>query len=171
MLARPLRDGSSDGCLADVPCEKLNAECLVCQFNSSCVYGEEVTVTCEPRTGVKCTNKSPSFERRMVCQYCYQTPSSEHVCEHNSSCQVNSAPRQRYIAQCTVRPNVLCLGEFRQEAGSLDAGSKGAAGLLLAKNRAPYILTDASMVGRHYVSGFGQPSICQNFLTRILAKK
>ncbi|KAM7286160.1 hypothetical protein ISCGN_033044 [Ixodes scapularis] len=111
LLARPLlRDGTSDGCLDGFPCQQLSAECLACQFNYSCVYGEEVTVLCEPRAGVKCANKSPMFERKMVCRYCYQTPSSDHVCEHNSTCQVNSAPRQRYIAQCTVRPNVLCLG-------------------------------------------------------------
>lgn len=109
--SRPLvRDPGHESCPSDVPCSRLNAECLTCKFNYSCVYGEEVAVMCQPKHGIKCVDRSGPFERKMMCRYCYQTPSNEHTCDHNSSCQVNSAPRQRYIATCNVRPDVLCLG-------------------------------------------------------------
>ncbi|XP_075536181.1 TM2 domain-containing protein 3 almondex isoform X3 [Dermacentor variabilis] len=111
LQARPLvRDAGHESCPSDAPCNRLNAECLTCKFNYSCVYGEEVAVMCQPKSGIKCIDKSGAFERKMICRYCYQTANSEHTCDHNSTCQVNSAPRQRYIATCNVRPDVLCLG-------------------------------------------------------------
>lgn len=102
-----------NGCSSpeNTPCSSLPAHCISCRFNYSCVYGEELSVTCEARPGVDCVGVSVPFERRMVCRYCYQTQAgTEHVCERNASCQVNSSPRQRYLAQCTVRPDILCLG-------------------------------------------------------------
>ncbi|XP_065309261.2 TM2 domain-containing protein 3 [Dermacentor albipictus] len=111
LQARPLvRDAGHESCPSDAPCNRLNAECLTCKFNYSCVYGDEVAVMCQPKSGIKCIDKSGAFERKMICRYCYQTANSEHTCDHNSTCQVNSAPRQRYIATCNVRPDVLCLG-------------------------------------------------------------
>ncbi|KAK8777109.1 hypothetical protein V5799_029548 [Amblyomma americanum] len=105
-----VQDAGYVTCPSDVPCNRLNAECLTCDFNYTCVYGEELTVMCRPKQGRKCIDEPGHFERKMVCRYCYQTAASEHTCDHNSSCQVNSAPRQRYIATCNVRPDVLCLG-------------------------------------------------------------
>lgn len=35
-------------------CPELPAHCLSCNFNSSCVYGEEVETECKPLPGVIC---------------------------------------------------------------------------------------------------------------------
>lgn len=35
-------------------CSELPADCLICNFNKSCVYGENVVTECQPVKGVVC---------------------------------------------------------------------------------------------------------------------
>ena len=39
----------------DVRCIDLPAECLTCNFNTSCVYGQETESKCTPVSGVSCS--------------------------------------------------------------------------------------------------------------------
>ncbi|RWS06327.1 TM2 domain-containing protein 3-like protein, partial [Dinothrombium tinctorium] len=47
-----------------------------------------------------------NFERSHICAYCYQLRESEYSCILNSNCRGNS----RYLTNCSVHQNVLCLG-------------------------------------------------------------
>ncbi|KAF8795005.1 TM2 domain-containing protein 3-like [Argiope bruennichi] len=98
----------SDSCQTNAPCYTLSGSCIKCTFNYSCIYGEDTNITCEA-INAKCTGNR-TFIKTHVCRYCYQTPSHEHTCQRNTSCHVVSAPRQRYVTKCTVKPHVLCLG-------------------------------------------------------------
>jgi len=99
----------SDQCHTDGNCDTLIGTCIKCAFNYTCVYGEDVNVTCEVKNETKCMGNR-SFIRTHNCRYCYQIPHYEHICQINTSCHVVSAPRQSYIAKCVVKPHVLCLG-------------------------------------------------------------
>lgn len=98
----------SDPCHTDGNCNSLSGVCIKCAFNS-CVYGEDVNVTCEVKNETKCKGNR-SFIKTYNCRYCYQTPHYDHICQINTSCHVVSAPRQRYISKCLVKAHVLCLG-------------------------------------------------------------
>ncbi|XP_003745638.2 TM2 domain-containing protein 3 [Galendromus occidentalis] len=91
-------------------CFSLPGECLDCMFDCNCVYGSNVTVDCMAKKNIECRSNENIMKRQMICRYCYQSPPEEHVCEHNSTCQVTHAPRRYYTASCTVRPEVICLG-------------------------------------------------------------
>ncbi|XP_043240694.1 TM2 domain-containing protein almondex-like isoform X1 [Amphibalanus amphitrite] len=92
-------------------CRRLPPPCLSCRFNSSCVYGANVTVRCRPAEGVSCTGRNDSFDRTMVCAYCYQTPVWQHSCSMCDASVVHKTPgRKFYRANCTVDENVLCMG-------------------------------------------------------------
>ncbi|CAL1263164.1 unnamed protein product [Larinioides sclopetarius] len=97
----------SDNCQTNAPCHTLTGNCITCQFNDSCVYGEDTNITCEAKNA-RCTGNR-TFIKTYNCRYCYQTPSHEHTCQRNTSCHVVSAPRQRYVTKCTVKPHVLCI--------------------------------------------------------------
>ncbi|CAG0915387.1 unnamed protein product [Notodromas monacha] len=101
------RDAAKRGSPFD--CKQLPAKCLQCSFNRSCVYGAEVNVSCIPLLGVECEGQRP-FTATTICQYCYQTPSWQHRCIKDANCDVVSAPREKYRTNCTVDPNVICMG-------------------------------------------------------------
>lgn len=71
-------------------CDSLPGECLDCMFNCTCVYGTPVTVECAPKKNIDCRHEVTFRKRTMMCRYCYQSPPEEHICEHNSSCQVDT---------------------------------------------------------------------------------
>lgn len=96
-------------CPSGVECSKLGGECIDCEFNTSCVYGDDITVTCRRKEGVVCKGVE-TFDRHMNCRYCYQTEKPKHKCRGLPRCRVASAPRQRYLVNCTVNSNVVCLG-------------------------------------------------------------
>ena len=77
-------------------CDSLPGECLDCSFDCNCVYGSNVTVDCFPKKNIDCRNGESGPKRRsMICRYCYQSPPEEHVCEHNSTCQVGTRPTRK----------------------------------------------------------------------------
>lgn len=105
-------------CPSGVECAKLGGECLSCDFNNTCFYGEEINVTCRQKANYSCTGpvmNDNSFNRTMICRYCYQVDSWEQNCEINSNiinsnCVVVHNPRRRFKTNCTVKSNVICLG-------------------------------------------------------------
>lgn len=95
-------------CLPSLPCNKLAKECLKCDFNCTCVYGQEVSVTCKAKK--KTSSCEGDFIEKMTCRYCYQTASWEHTCEGNEQCQAVNSPREMFTSNCTVKSDILCLG-------------------------------------------------------------
>ncbi|XP_047494910.1 TM2 domain-containing protein almondex-like [Penaeus chinensis] len=101
---------SSHDCSVDLPCDKLSKECLQCDFNCTCVYGQEVSVTCRPKPGSFCW-ESKEITVQMLCRYCYQTASWEHTCTGTEDCLAIKSPREMFRSNCTVKSDVLCLGD------------------------------------------------------------
>lgn len=99
-----------DLCESKVKCNELAADCLDCDFNNSCIYGEKTEIQCRPRKYVTCLGEQ-SFTLYFKCQYCYQSDPNFHTCTNNTSCFSNVAPRQRYKATCSVPSHFICLGK------------------------------------------------------------
>ena len=101
-----------DWCPSNVDCQKLSGDCLNCTFDEECVYGSSVEVTCSPQAGIVCDGPQ-SWRKTVTCRYCYQTEDYEQTCTASTKCRVVSAPKQRYMANCSVKHDVLCLGSRR----------------------------------------------------------
>ncbi|KAK7086985.1 TM2 domain-containing protein 3 [Halocaridina rubra] len=95
-------------CQSSEPCNTLPKDCFECKFNCSCVYGQEVAVSCHPKT--EQISACKEFNTTMICRYCYQTEPWEHTCEGTDQCQAVSSPREMFTSNCTVRSDVLCMG-------------------------------------------------------------
>ncbi|CAL8131390.1 unnamed protein product [Orchesella dallaii] len=96
----------------DINCSELDGECIDCNFNEKCIYGENVTVECRKKAKVVCKEDEP-FKREMVCQYCYQTPLYQQICNGAQNCNSIQAPQHMLKHNCTVIPSVICLGKRR----------------------------------------------------------
>lgn len=108
-LREDTTDEPSNSCPSGVVCSKLGGECIDCQMNMTCVYGADIVVTCQAKRSIVCVGKR-EFQRSMNCRYCYQTPRWQHTCKGSPHCRVVSAPREKYVANCTVNSDVVCLG-------------------------------------------------------------
>ncbi|CAC5408814.1 TM2 domain-containing protein 3,TM2 domain-containing protein C41D11.9,TM2 domain-containing protein almondex [Mytilus coruscus] len=99
-------------CPDNVECYKLGGECINCKYNKHCFYGKpNETSECQVKEDIKCIGQR-KFNRTHECKYCYQLDKSNYSCDTtNASCQVINGQIQKYIAQCTVKHNVLCLGQ------------------------------------------------------------
>ncbi|GLH07021.1 TM2 domain-containing protein almondex [Gryllus bimaculatus] len=113
-------------CPTGVECSKLGGACLNCSFNKTCVYGSKINVTCRPKQHVNCTTDGVysekalqnSFERELICRYCYQTEHWEHTCVYKANCNSVASPRVFYKqdkeslrkTNCSVKSEILCLG-------------------------------------------------------------
>ncbi|XP_042882449.1 TM2 domain-containing protein almondex-like [Penaeus japonicus] len=104
------KKSSHDCSVHDLPCDKLSKECLQCDFNCTCAYGQEVSVTCRPKPGIFC-GENKEFTVQMLCRYCYQTAPWEHTCTGTEECSAINSPREMFISNCTVKSDVLCLGD------------------------------------------------------------
>ncbi|KAK8407321.1 hypothetical protein O3P69_002098 [Scylla paramamosain] len=82
-------------CPENQQCHELSKECLKCDFNCTCVYGQEVNVTCRPR--VSCKGKQ-EITVPMICRYCYQTSHWEHTCLGNNQCRAVHSPRETFTS-------------------------------------------------------------------------
>jgi hypothetical protein len=113
-----------------IDCETLNHPCIHCNYNSSCIYGKPLNVSCEVDPMLQCSvslvfacdlrwfsfklnnffffQGEKKFNRTMICQYCFQTEIWEHQCEQRGNC--NSLKDPHYKTNCTVNANMLCLG-------------------------------------------------------------
>lgn len=100
----------SRDCPSTLQCDKLGRECLECDFNCTCIYGQEVNVTCHPKKDYDSCEGKKEFTVQMMCRYCYQTASWEHTCLGTDQCDAVSSPREEFTSNCTVKSDVLCLG-------------------------------------------------------------
>lgn len=119
-------------CPENLPCHALSKDCLKCDFNCTCVYGQEVSVTCRPKRS--CEGKQ-EITVQMVCRYCYQTAHWEHTCHGNDQCHAVHSPRETFTSNCTVNSDVLCLGNrvFRKKLYcNWTSGYKWSTALLLS---------------------------------------
>ncbi|XP_026473657.1 TM2 domain-containing protein almondex-like [Ctenocephalides felis] len=91
-------------------CYKLLPTCLDCKLNDNCTYGAQINVSCTVRPNVDC-HGNREFFRVMTCQYCHQTEHWEHTCAQKANCNSIATPKQHYRTNCTVNPDVLCLGK------------------------------------------------------------
>ncbi|XP_030878918.1 TM2 domain-containing protein 3 isoform X2 [Leptonychotes weddellii] len=103
-------------CPSNGLCSRLPADCVECKTNFSCVYGKPVTFDCTVKPSVTCVDQDfksqKNFIINMTCRFCWQLPETDYECSNSTSCMTVSCPRQRYIANCTVRDHIHCLGEL-----------------------------------------------------------
>ena len=69
-------------CPSNLDCSQLEYPCIKCSYNTSCLYGEESTASCEVRQNVQCQG-SKTFTHQFSCRYCFLTESWEHDCFSN----------------------------------------------------------------------------------------
>ncbi|KAF4532272.1 hypothetical protein B566_EDAN007244 [Ephemera danica] len=100
-------------CPSGVECHKLGDPCISCIFNYDCTYGAEINVTCKVKSSSVDCEGNRTFERSMICRYCYQTDPSEYTCIRKGNCNSVASPREYYQTNCTVHSEVLCLGKRR----------------------------------------------------------
>ncbi|XP_035298355.1 TM2 domain-containing protein 3 isoform X4 [Cricetulus griseus] len=55
-------------------------------------------------------NPQRNFIINMTCRFCWQLPETDYECTNSTSCMTVACPRQRYLANCTVRDHIHCLG-------------------------------------------------------------
>ena len=119
-----IQPNATDMCLpyqSNQNCSDLPATCIVCNFNTSCVYGANTSVQCSPKpdvvckvrcwrgvcgvcigwvcsygsrlTGSSCQQQGDrNFTRTSLCMYCYQLPPEKYCCTQNNSCVVSGCP-------------------------------------------------------------------------------
>uniref|UniRef100_A0A1W7RCI4 TM2 domain-containing protein 3 n=1 Tax=Agkistrodon contortrix contortrix TaxID=8713 RepID=A0A1W7RCI4_AGKCO len=101
-------------CPSNGICSRLPPECVICRTNYSCIYGKPVAFECEVKPQVHCVdqnnNPQKTFLINMTCQFCWQLPPSSYLCSNPNNCKTVSCPRQRYMANCTVKDHIHCLG-------------------------------------------------------------
>ncbi|XP_046403444.1 TM2 domain-containing protein almondex [Ischnura elegans] len=110
ILSSSLSSAEEHNCPTDVECYKLGDQCVSCDYNYSCVYGEKMNVTCHAR--VDCIGNK-KFQVPMMCRYCYQTDPWEHRCVMKTNCVSVDTPLAYYKTNCTVRSEIRCLGRRR----------------------------------------------------------
>ena len=75
-------------CPANVSCSELDPVCLNCDYNESCVYGNQTEVTCQPMASVECMVRwgrglfywHPCIYRTRVCVVLGRADFPEGVC-------------------------------------------------------------------------------------------
>ncbi|XP_018332539.1 TM2 domain-containing protein almondex [Agrilus planipennis] len=97
-------------CPSNIDCNKLSPDCIVCDFNYSCNYGEILNTTCYAKPVVTCKGNGYQMQKTYICRYCYQTEPWEHKCEMKANCDSADTPKFYYRTNCTVKDHVLCLG-------------------------------------------------------------
>ncbi|XP_004617810.2 TM2 domain-containing protein 3 [Sorex araneus] len=101
-------------CPSNGLCSRLPPDCMQCRTNFSCVYGQPVAFDCAVRPAVTCVDQDlrpqKHFVINMTCRFCWQLPEADYECSDSTSCMTVACPRQRYVANCTVRDHVHCLG-------------------------------------------------------------
>lgn len=100
----------TQGCPSNYSCSDMSASCLDCSYNLSCIYGHKTISECRPVTNVECLGKRV-FNISHDCLYCYQTTLHiDHTCVLQISSRNNGYPPHNYIANCSVHPEIFCLG-------------------------------------------------------------
>ncbi|KAI2808533.1 TM2 domain-containing protein 3 [Blomia tropicalis] len=121
-----LMSGFMPGC----QCNGQDANCLVCNFNYSCIYGTYLNTTCTLLD--QCDKKnSNTLIKEYQCSFCYQLPPHLYNCSTTTTCQLHS----RYKALCTVPDDIICMGKrkfFKYVRCEFTSGYKWSTALLLS---------------------------------------
>jgi len=96
-------------------CSTLSLDCVQCQCDYSCQYGEISKANCSVITGVECEGER-KFSREFECRYCYLT--DEAACSNQLAASCSStAPYTQlshwYVASCFAKRDLVCLGSAR----------------------------------------------------------
>lgn len=121
-----------------LPCERIPIQCLDCELDENCNYGEEVISNCRMLNGT-CLNEAQkpvaTFQRPYICRYCFLTPLDNLACTPNTACRRNQN-LNRYKSNCTVVDETeLCLGSrtfYRNIECNWTSGHKKSTALLLS---------------------------------------
>ncbi|XP_033933321.1 TM2 domain-containing protein 3 [Pseudochaenichthys georgianus] len=110
----PGEESYTFGCPSGGLCQRLPADCMLCNFQHNCTYAKATSFTCRPRKGVHCIGESgqqqTNFSLSISCRFCWQLDPSQYRCFNSTSCMTVSCPRRRYNATCDVLDHVHCLG-------------------------------------------------------------
>ena len=105
-------------CPSDLDCDKLGNECLSCQCNLDCQYGQSANATCTVPNNITC-NGPKTFSRQYTCAFCYQSDDDKLHCNENIECDsvFDQNQRRYYTANCTVDRSTICMGRryFRKQ--------------------------------------------------------
>lgn len=105
--------------------------CLGCEYDYQCTLGEIQKAKCSVKDLSECRwYKEKSYSLNYTCAYCYQFPEDHYVCTPSLVCETNS----KYLAECTMKPDVLCLGNrtfHRYRSCNIAAGYRWSTALLL----------------------------------------
>ena len=73
------------------------------------------TNTCACTHAHTCIQGDPmaTFNRTLICQYCYQLPDANLCCSPNTSCNVRGSPPSTFLANCTANSDVFCIREYQ----------------------------------------------------------
>ncbi|XP_070542031.1 TM2 domain-containing protein 3-like [Ptychodera flava] len=126
--------GYIEKCPSLTECSVLGGDCIDCNFTMSCIYGKDTTVMCTPKPGIECTGDQ-EFEKIFKCRYCYQTESWEHDCTPAKDCKVNASPRHTVTVNCTVLPEIICMGRrtfFKRNPCNWTSGYRYTKALILS---------------------------------------
>ncbi|XP_053208774.1 TM2 domain-containing protein 3-like [Panonychus citri] len=111
-------------------CQNLSIDCLDCEYDYYCDFGEVKTASCRVKEGVEC--QGPKLvHHNYTCAYCYQLPESNYYCMSSFACRINS----RYLTDCSMKPHVPCLGNRsfqRYKLCNFVSGYKWSTALLLS---------------------------------------
>ena len=104
--------GSQDVCPAESLCKDLDREaCTICHCSLGCNLGETANATCFlPRDSCQGGN-DVVIQKEFKCHFCFQADPEDYFCDESYTCDSVAAPPQYYLANCTVRPNLICLGK------------------------------------------------------------
>lgn len=86
-------------------CRETDPSLVSCKYNTTCVYGEPNTISCEVDEEIQCKGQR-SFDVTFQCLYCWQLPEESYSCLQNSTCKFNT----KYLTTCTVNSTTYCLG-------------------------------------------------------------
>jgi len=100
---------------SDTQCSDLSLDCVQCECDYSCQYGQISKANCSVISEVDCSG-ARQFSREFTCKYCYLT--SKPVCStgYAADCSSTAPASQRshwYVASCYAKHNLLCLGSAR----------------------------------------------------------
>lgn len=133
--AYPCSEANPERCPSNVECDKLGTECLSCQCSLECQYGSEATAVCQAPKEIECLGPR-TFDRKFICQYCYQSDPVHHSCEENVNCDSVADPfRRSFVSNCTVDNVLICLGRrhfHKQKPCNWTGGHKWTTALLLS---------------------------------------
>jgi len=88
-------------------CSDVSASQLECDFDCNCNYGTLTIANCSAWASIDCSGNK-TFQRSLICQFCFQSPTSQYYCSSNSSCY--SVRNDWYVSNCTVLDDFLCIG-------------------------------------------------------------